>query len=326
MKQNQLGQLWPISALTIGGGGIGQVWGDTTRDESVAVLTEAIDAGINLIDVAPLYGRGEAENVVGAAYSGKLPDGVHILTKCMLGNPGDEPAADTMRKSLENSLSTMNLSRVDLFVLHSNILPEGYRLDLPEHIQDRIATPLPVFQDQVVPAFEALRAEGLIDHWGITGVGLPQTIMEVLQADVRPGVTQCIANLLDSPGGMARFSEPAQPRDIIRTAQENGVGVLGIRAVQAGALTDAIDREMPDDDPEMQDFHRAAPFRDIAKELGESPASLAHRYALSMDGVDSVILGVKNRAELDECIAAEAAGPLDGELMARIDAAVGRQN
>jgi aryl-alcohol dehydrogenase-like predicted oxidoreductase len=45
-----------------------------------------------------------------------------------------------------------------------------------------------------------------------------------------------------------------------------------------------------------------------------------------MDGVDSVILGVKNRAELDECIAAEAAGPLDGELMARIDAAVGRQN
>ena len=160
MKQNQLGQLWPVSALTIGGGGIGQVWGDTTRDESVAVLTEALDAGINLIDVAPLYGRGEAENVVGAAYSGKLPDGVHILTKCMLGNPGDEPAADIMRRSLENSLSIMQLPRVDLFVLHSNILPEGYRLDIPEHMQDRIATPLPVFQDQVVPAFEALRAEG----------------------------------------------------------------------------------------------------------------------------------------------------------------------
>jgi len=231
-----------------------------------------------------------------------------------------------MRKSLEKRLSIMNLSRVDLFVLHSNIVPEGYRLDIPEHIQDRVATPLPVFQNQVVPAFKALRAEGLIGHWGITGVGLPQTIMEVLRADVRPGVTQCIANLSDSPGGMARFSEPAQPRDVIRTAQENGVGVLGIRAVQAGALTDAIDREMPNDDPEMQDFQRPAPFRDIAKEVGESPASLAHRYALSMDGVDSVILGVKNRVELEECIDAEAAGPLDRELMERIDAAVGRQN
>ncbi len=323
MRQNQLGQLWPVSALTIGGGGIGQVWGDTTRDESVAVLTDAIDAGINLIDVAPLYGRGEAESVVGAAYSGKLPEGVHILTKCMLGNPGDVSASDILRESLENSLSVMKLQRVDLFVLHSNILPEGYRLDLPSHIQDRIATPLHVFQEQVVPVFETLRKEGLIGHWGITGVGLPQTIMQVLQADVRPSVVQCVTNLLDSPGGMARFNEPAQPRDIIRTAQACGVGVLGIRAVQAGALTDAIDRDMPDDDPEMKDFHRAAPFRNIAKDIGESPASLAHRYALSMEGVDSVILGVKNRAELRECIAAEAAGPLDRELIARIDQTVG---
>lgn len=324
MQQRQLGQLWPISALTIGGGGIGQVWGDTTRDESVAVLTEAVNAGINLIDVAPLYGRGEAESVVGAAYSGKLPHGVHILTKCMLGNPAEVSAADTIRRSLERSLRIMQLNQVDLFVLHSNILPEGYRLNLPEHVQDRIATPLPLFQDQVVPVLEALRAEGLIGHWGITGVGLPQTIIEVLKAEVRPAVTQCVTNLLDSPGGMARFKEPAQPRDIIRTAKENGVGVLGIRAVQAGALTSAIDRAMPEDDPEMQDFHRAAPFREIAKEIGESPASLAHRYALTMEQVDSVILGVKNRAELKECIAAEAGGPLDAELMRRIDSAVGR--
>lgn len=324
MKQNQMGRLWPISALTIGGGGIGQVWGDTTRDEAITVLTDAIDAGVNLIDVAPLYGRGEAESVVGAAYPDGLPEGVRILTKCMLGNPGTTPVEDILRKSLENSLSVMNLSHVDLFVLHSNILPEGYRLGVPEHIQDRVATPHPIFKDQVVPAFETLKSEGLIGDWGITGVGLPQTIIEVLQAEVRPAITQCITNLLDSPGGMARFTEPPQSRDIIRTARENGVGVLGIRAVQAGALTDSIDRDMPEEDPEMQDFSRAAPFREIAKEVGESPASLAHRYALSMDGVDSVILGVKNRTELQECVAAEAAGSLDAELIARIDKSVGR--
>lgn len=72
----------------------------------------------------------------------------------------------------------------------------------------------------------------------------------------------------------------------------------------------------------MVDFRRAAPFRALAAEVGESPASLAHRYTLSMEGIATVILGVKNRAELSECLEAEAKGPLDPELMARIDAAV----
>jgi aryl-alcohol dehydrogenase-like predicted oxidoreductase len=49
------------------------------------------------------------------------------------------------------------------------------------------------------------------------------------------------------------------------------------------------------------------------------PALLAHRYALDMAGVDTVILGVKNRAELLQCLAAEAQGPLTSELRGRID-------
>jgi aryl-alcohol dehydrogenase-like predicted oxidoreductase len=94
--------------------------------------------------------------------------------------------------------------------------------------------------------------------------------------------------------------------------------------VQAGALTDTFDREVPGDHPERLDYQRSAPFRALAQEIGESPASLAHRYALSMAGVATVVLGVKNRTELRECLTAEARGVLDPELMARIDAAVGR--
>jgi aryl-alcohol dehydrogenase-like predicted oxidoreductase len=90
--------------------------------------------------------------------------------------------------------------------------------------------------------------------------------------------------------------------------------------VQAGALTDAIDRPLPADHPEMRDFVRAAPLRELARSLGMSTAKLAHRYALGMAGVDSVILGVKNRTELAECLEAEAEGPLDAELVRRIDA------
>ena len=95
---------------------------------------------------------------------------------------------------------------------------------------------------------------------------------------------------------------------------------MGIRAVQAGALTDAFDRDLPADHADMADYVRSGPFRNLAREVGESPASLAHRYALTMPGVSTVVLGVKNRQELRECVEAEARGSLPPELMARIDA------
>jgi aryl-alcohol dehydrogenase-like predicted oxidoreductase len=74
----------------------------------------------------------------------------------------------------------------------------------------------------------------------------------------------------------------------------------------------------------MADFRRAEPFRELSKELGESPAALAHRYALSMDGIATVVLGVKNRTELRECVEAEAKGPLAPEIIALIDDTLSR--
>jgi aryl-alcohol dehydrogenase-like predicted oxidoreductase len=65
----------------------------------------------------------------------------------------------------------------------------------------------------------------------------------------------------------------------------------------------------------------AAGFRQLAAELGMSPALLAHRYALSLP-VDTVVLGVKNRQELAECIAAAEAGPLPADLVAGVDRSV----
>ena len=65
--------------------------------------------------------------------------------------------------------------------------------------------------------------------------------------------------------------------------------------------------------------------RALARSLGVTTAKLAHRYALSMDGVDSVILGVKNRVELKECLDAEAEGSLNVELIRQIDELVGRR-
>lgn len=142
--------------------------------------------------------------------------------------------------------------------------------------------------------------------------------MDALRADKRPAAAQVVTNFMDSAGSMKRFEEPPEPRNIARTAANNGVGVLGIRAVQAGALTAALDREAAPE--EHADYDKAAPYRALAAELGEDAAVLAHRYALAMPGVDTVILGVKNRHELNDLVAGVNNGPLDPEIIARIDA------
>src|SRR5436309_13575034 len=133
---------------------------------------------------------------------------------------------------------------------------------------------MPPLSNTSGPAFERLVAEGVIGAWGLTGIGHPDTIIRLLGEQPTPAAVQCIANLLDSPGGLKFFDGPAKPRAVIAAARANGVGVMGIRAVQAGALTSALDRTLPADHPEMRDYARAAGFRRLADELDESPAVL----------------------------------------------------
>ncbi len=318
MEQRAFGSLgYDVSALTLGGGGIGQVWGATTREECVAATREAVELGITLLDVAPSYGDGEAERVVGEAFGGRLPDGVRVSTKCRVGAPPASGVADLLRSSLIESLARLRLERVDVFLVH-NLLVADADADRYE------GTPLTLFEEAVRPALEGLVSEGLAGAWGITGIGVPDAVIAALRSSTPPGAVQCIANLLDSAGAIQRFEGALRPREVIAAAAGQGVAVMGIRAVQAGALTDAIDRALPEGHGDAADFDRAAPFRALARELGESPAALAHRYALSLPGVATVVLGVKNREELRECVAAEARGALDAGLLSRIDAAVGR--
>ncbi|HEY9010308.1 MAG TPA: aldo/keto reductase, partial [Devosia sp.] len=88
MQKNAFGSLGPVSRLTLGGGGIGQVWGDTNRAEGIATLRLAVDSGIDVIDAAPGYKVCEA--LIGEAFEGKLPQGVKVTTKCGIGSPAPE--------------------------------------------------------------------------------------------------------------------------------------------------------------------------------------------------------------------------------------------
>jgi aryl-alcohol dehydrogenase-like predicted oxidoreductase len=322
MQQHSFGRLWPVSALTLGGGGVGMVWGETTFDECVATVRDAVAAGINLIDLAPSYGNGKAEEVVGEAFDGQLPEGVRVTSKCGLGNAPRAEIEPLLRQSIEGSLKRLRLSRLDLFFLHSNVVLDATHIARwPDGA--RRMTLYDTFVAEVRPVFEKLVGEGLIGAWGLTGIGHPDTIIRLLGERPVPAAVQCIANLLDSPGALKFFDGPAKPREVMAAARANGVGVMGIRAVQAGALTSALDRPLPADHSEMRDYARAAGFRRLAAELGMTPALLAHRYALSLP-VDTVVLGIKNRNELAECVAAAQAGPLPSDLVARVDRSVDR--
>src|SRR5215813_13948953 len=114
METRMLGRLWPVSALTLGGGGVGQLWGATTREECIATVRSTVQRGITLLDMAPAYGNGEAESVVGRAFEGRLPPGVRVTTKHRLGTPAAAEVESNIRRSLEESLARMRLERVDL--------------------------------------------------------------------------------------------------------------------------------------------------------------------------------------------------------------------
>lgn len=322
MQRRQFGRLGPVSALTLGGGGLGGVWGETSFAECVSTVHAAAEAGIDLFDLAPRYGDGKAEEVVGAAFAGRLPPGVRVTSKCSLGEVPPAEIEPTLRRSIEDSLRRLRLGRLDLFFLHSNVVPDSVHRERRPDAAARM-TLYDTFVGHVRPVLEKLVAEGLIGAWGLTGIGHPDTIIRLLGEAPAPAAVQCIANLLDSPGGLKFFDGPAKPRAVMAAARAAGVGVMGIRAVQAGALTSALDRALPEDHPEMRDYARARGFRRLAAELGATPAALAHRYALGL-GIDTLVLGVKNRAELAECVAAAEAGPLSPELMARIDQSVDR--
>src|SRR5215469_6204702 len=104
MQLHPFGRLAPVSTLALGGGGLGMLWGPTTFEECVATVHAAVAARITLLDLAPRYGDGKAEEVVGAAFAGRLPEGVRVTSKCNLGNPPAKEIETILRRSIEGSL------------------------------------------------------------------------------------------------------------------------------------------------------------------------------------------------------------------------------
>ena len=325
MEQRIFKPFGEVSSLTLGGGGLGQVWGSTTREEAIATVQLALEKGINHLDVAPMYGKGESEIVLGKALREQDLKTVKVTTKCRLGTLPDEEVFDYLHRSLSRSLESMNLTRVDLFLLHSQLIEDGFTLANNDEYKLRTTTTLSSYFNAVIPAFEQLKKDGLIGSWGIGGLGQQKAVIAAINNEVKPEAIQCVINPLNSAGAIAYVDDEFNSQQIFVESKRNEIPILGIRAVQAGALTSKMDREPHPsgmDKKDFEDYERAESFRELAKELNESPSKLAYRYALSQNGVSSIILGVKNREELMECLESEQSTRLDKEQISKIEEAI----
>jgi aryl-alcohol dehydrogenase-like predicted oxidoreductase len=97
-------------------------WGNPDHDESIAIIHRALDAGINFIDTADVYSRGESEEIVGKALAGSRRDSVVLATK-VHGTMGDDPnefgnSRRWIVREVENSLRRLQTDWIDLYQIH----------------------------------------------------------------------------------------------------------------------------------------------------------------------------------------------------------------
>jgi aryl-alcohol dehydrogenase-like predicted oxidoreductase len=105
-----------LGAMMFGG------WGNADHDDSIRIIHRALDAGINFIDTADVYSRGESEEIVGKALEGGRRDHVVLATK-VHGKMGDDPnefgnSRRWIRMEVENSLRRLRTDWIDLYQIH----------------------------------------------------------------------------------------------------------------------------------------------------------------------------------------------------------------
>jgi aryl-alcohol dehydrogenase-like predicted oxidoreductase len=122
MEQRMLGRTGVhVSPLCLGAMMFGG-WGEPDHDAAIRVIHRALDAGINFVDTADVYSRGESEEIVGKALSGGRRDNVVLATK-VHGSMGDDPnergnSRRWIMRAVEASLTRLQTDWIDLYQVH----------------------------------------------------------------------------------------------------------------------------------------------------------------------------------------------------------------
>ncbi|HUU12629.1 MAG TPA: aldo/keto reductase, partial [Terriglobia bacterium] len=230
MQKRQLGasdlNITPIGvgAWAMGGPGWAFAWGSQDDSQSIAAIRAALDAGVNWIDTAAVYGLGHAEEVVARALEGISPR-PYVFTKCARNwNERGEIVIclkrESVRKELEDSLRRLKVDVIDLYQIH---WPEP-----DEDLEEGWAT------------LGELKQEGKVRHIGVSNFSVDQ----VRRARKIAPITS-----VQPPYS---FVSPEAEESILPYAAEHQIGVIVYAPMKSGLLTGAMTREraasLPADD------------------------------------------------------------------------------
>ncbi len=303
-----------VSELGLGGGGIGQVWGPTTDDDAVAAVDAALAAGVNFFDVAPRYGDGRAERVLGRALEHRREEAL-VASKVYLSPETLDDISGAIERGLAESLERLGSDRLDLFQLHNQVTGERGAMRQSVSVGDVLGA------GGVVETLQRLKASGSVRFVGFTGLGDAEAVRAVIR-DGGLDTVQAYYNLLNRSAAepLPRGSGLHDHGQIIPLAAERGMGVIGIRNLAGGVLSDGLDRAVAADSLVGRDARRVERLGFLR--AAEAPLSqVATRFALSHPQIATVVPGVKSTAEVEDCVLATGLPALGESALARLDEA-----
>ncbi|MDE3031973.1 MAG: aldo/keto reductase [Acidobacteriota bacterium] len=296
-----------VSAEGLGCMGMSEFYGQGDEGESVAVIHAALDAGVDFLDTADMYGPFTNERLVGRAIASRR-DEVVLATK--FGNERREDGTrvgingrpDYVRQACDASLARLGVDHIDLYYQH------------------RVDPSVPV--EETWGALSELVAAGKVRHLGIS---------EAAPATLRRAHAVHPVTALQTEWSL--WSRDVEDNDVLATVRELGVGFVAYSPLGRGFLSGNI-RSI--DDLDENDFRRHSPrfqgenfaknlelldrVREIASAKGVTPSQLALAWVLAQGDDVVPIPGTKRRQYLEENISALRI-ELSADDLASLDAA-----
>jgi len=254
-----------ISPIGIGtwamGGPWSHGWGPQDDRASHAAIVRALDAGLNWIDTAPVYGFGHSESVIARTIAGSRTR-PYVFTKCgFVWNAAGEVSIDlgraSIRRECEESLRRLGVDAIDLYQLHR--------------------VPPTTAIDEAWTAMAELQREGKVRWIGLCNVTPTQF------ADAARIAT--VTSLQPAYSLIAREAEAA----LLPLAARLGVGVLAYSPMQCGLLSGAMTREriatLPEDDHRRRREEFREPLLTRALDLVERLRAIGHSHGCTAGAV-----------------------------------------
>jgi len=310
-----------ISAVAFGAGPVPALLVGDDRRRQTEVVAEAIACGINWFDTAPTYGNGASETALGAALAELRPRGIHVASKVRI--PPEPPAnlREYVLGVVRSSLERLGIERLALLQLHNAITPGDN--DQPSSVcPGRVLDAGGIWD-----AMEFVRQEGLCEHLGLTGIGAPAALAEVISSERFASIQTPFSLVQPSAGYMVRGEGIDDYDGLFPICEVQGVGVLAIRVFAGGAIAGLPPSEHTKRTPYFplavyeRDRRRAEQIATVLPD-GLSINEAAARFAMHNAAVSSAIVGMSSVEEVRELVRYAAAGPLSDEVIRAILAVV----